>query len=69
MISAFRSKEFEWSLTLFADQLKQINEKRKQDHKYFDKVAAKDVLDIIKKEDIIESPFIRKLWCGANAEG
>ena len=50
MISAFQAREFGWGLKLSSDQLRQINEKRKQDHEYFDKVAAKDVLDTTKRK-------------------
>ena len=69
MISAFQAREFGWGLKLTSEQLRRINGKRKQDHEYFDKIAAKDVLDTTKKGDLIESRFIRKLWYGANAEG
>ncbi|KAL7525012.1 hypothetical protein ACHAXR_003180, partial [Thalassiosira sp. AJA248-18] len=69
MISAFQSREFGWGLAISADQLEKINEKRMRDGEYFDKVAAKDVLDKTKKHKLTESPFIRKLWYGSNNEG
>ena len=62
MISAFQAREFGWGLELTAGELERINEKRKRDGEYFDKVAAKDVLDETKKSKLTESPFIRKLW-------
>ena len=69
MISAFQSREFGWGLKLTPEQLREINEKRKTDGVYFDKIASQDVLGTTKKGDLKESPFIRKLWYGANNEG
>mmetsp|Transcript_27620 Transcript_27620/g.59008 ORF Transcript_27620/g.59008 Transcript_27620/m.59008 type:complete len:743 (+) Transcript_27620:485-2713(+) len=69
MISAFQSREFGFGMELTADEMKNINEKRKNDVEYFDKVAAKDVLETTKKKDLTESPFVRKLWYGSNNEG
>ena len=40
-----------------------------RDCEYFDKVAAKDVLDRTKKLELTESLFICKLWYGSNNEG
>ena len=69
MISAFQSREFGWGFELTADQLKKINEKRFRDGDYFNKVAAKDMLNRTKKHELTESPFIRKLWYGSNNKG
>ena len=56
-------------MELTADEMNKINEKRKNDVEYFDKVAAKDVLETTKKKDLTESSFICKLWYGSNNEG
>ena len=68
-MSVFQAREFGWVLKLRSEQLREINEKRKKDHDYSDKIAAKNVLGTMKKEDLIESLFVQKLWYGANAEG
>ena len=44
MISAFQCREFGSGMEISIDQLKRINEKRRGDREYFDKVAAKYVL-------------------------
>ena len=69
IISAFQAREFGWGLKLTPELFRRINEKRKKDHDYFDKIAAKDVLGTTQKGELIESPFIQKLWYVANAEG
>ena len=69
MISAFQGKEFGFGMKVTKDQLIKINEKRRRDGEYFDKVADMDVLDTTKKNNFGESPFIRKLWYGSNNKG
>ena len=65
MISAFQAREVGWGLKLTPEMFRRINEKRKKDHDYFDQISAKDVLGTTQKGELIEYPFIQKLWHGA----
>jgi len=69
MISAMQSREFGFGMVITEEQLKDINDKRRRDGEYFDKVAAKEVYGDAKKKDLTESPFVRKLEYGSNKDG
>ena len=52
MISEFQCREFGFGMEISIDQLKRINEKRRVDREYFDKLSEKAVLETTKKSDL-----------------
>jgi hypothetical protein len=68
MISAFQCREFGFGFQLNADQLKRINEKRK-DTRYVDEEAANKYNGGPLKKDLTKSPFVQEFEYGINLEG
>ena len=52
MILAFQCREFGFGMEISIYQPKRINEKRRVDREYFDKLSEKAVLETTKKSDL-----------------
>ena len=65
MVSAFQSRETGFGVQINKDELQKINDRRK-DTEYFDKVAAKDVLNTTKKTPLTKSPFVQLFEFGGS---
>jgi hypothetical protein len=70
MLSAFVSREFGFGRKLTEAELVRINcERRGVDKTYTDTVAAMEILKTTKKPLLVDSPFVKYLYIGANNEG
>ena len=70
MLSAFVSREFGFGRELTEAELVRINcERRGIDKTYTDTVAAMEILKTNKKPLLVDSPFVKYLYIGANNEG
>jgi hypothetical protein len=70
MLSAFVSREFGFGRELSKAELDKVNGERRGANKtYIDKQAAIEILKSAQKPLLIESPFVKYLYIGANNEG
>jgi hypothetical protein len=70
MLSAFVSREFGFGRLLTNDELAKINSERRESiATYTDTHAAMEILGMINKPILTESPFVKYLFIGINNEG
>ena len=70
MLSAFVSSAFGFGRELTEAELVRINrERRGVDKTYTDTVAAMEILKTTKKPMLVDSPFVKYFYIGANNEG
>ena len=57
MVSAFQSRETGFGVEMIDQQLKEVNDNRKNED-YFDKTAANEIYGSSKKQQVTKPPFV-----------